>query len=62
MESAQAKNQALQDAGATVPTSFEALEVAIKETFDKLVSLQSNAVLACISLCCDLMFMFFLSS
>ncbi|AAG50997.1 putative ATP citrate synthase [Arabidopsis thaliana] len=37
MESAQAKNQALQDAGATVPTSFEALEVAIKETFDKLV-------------------------
>lgn len=45
MESAQAKNQALKDAGATVPTSFEALESAIKETFDKLVSLQSNVLL-----------------
>lgn len=45
MESAQAKNQALKDAGATVPTSFEALESAIKETFDKLVSLQSNVFL-----------------
>ncbi|CAN7045375.1 unnamed protein product [Brassica rapa subsp. trilocularis] len=37
MESAQAKNQALMDAGAIVPTSFEALESAIKETFEKLV-------------------------
>jgi ATP citrate (pro-S)-lyase len=37
LESAQAKNQALQDAGAVVPTSFEALESAIKETFEKLV-------------------------
>ncbi|KAG9143949.1 hypothetical protein Leryth_022968 [Lithospermum erythrorhizon] len=36
MESAQAKNQALRDAGAVVPTSFEAFEAAIKETFDKL--------------------------
>lgn len=39
MESAQAKNQALKDAGAVVPTSYEAFEAAIKETFDKLVSL-----------------------
>lgn len=38
MESAQAKNQALKDAGAVVPTSYEALEGAIKETFQKLVS------------------------
>ncbi|KAK9084361.1 hypothetical protein Scep_030832 [Stephania cephalantha] len=37
MESAQAKNQALQDAGAVVPTSYEAFEDAIKETFEKLV-------------------------
>ncbi|XP_047261396.1 ATP-citrate synthase beta chain protein 1-like [Capsicum annuum] len=37
MESAQAKNQALKDAGAVVPTSYEALEGAIKETFQKLV-------------------------
>ncbi|KAK6146234.1 hypothetical protein DH2020_020103 [Rehmannia glutinosa] len=37
MESAQAKNQALRDAGAVVPTSFEAFEGAIKEAFDKLV-------------------------
>ncbi|WVZ09683.1 hypothetical protein V8G54_014213 [Vigna mungo] len=36
-ESAQAKNQALKDAGAVVPTSYEAFEAAIKETFDKLV-------------------------
>ncbi|KAG5555290.1 hypothetical protein RHGRI_012733 [Rhododendron griersonianum] len=36
MESAQAKNQALQDAGAVVPTSYEAFEAAIKETFEKL--------------------------
>ncbi|KVH96442.1 ATP-citrate lyase/succinyl-CoA ligase [Cynara cardunculus var. scolymus] len=34
MESAQAKNQALQDAGAIVPTSYEAFEVSIKETFE----------------------------
>lgn len=38
MESAQAKNQALSEAGAVVPTSYEAFEAAIKETFDKLVS------------------------
>ncbi|KAH0899866.1 hypothetical protein HID58_049434 [Brassica napus] len=37
MEFAQAKNQALMDAGAIVPTSFEALKSAIKETFEKLV-------------------------
>ncbi|KAM3192848.1 hypothetical protein ACQJBY_069809 [Aegilops geniculata] len=37
LESAQAKNQALRDAGAVVPTSFEALESVIKETFEKLV-------------------------
>jgi ATP citrate (pro-S)-lyase len=39
MESAQAKNQAIKDAGAVVPTSYEAFETAIKETFEKLVSL-----------------------
>uniref|UniRef100_A0A0D9V021 ATP citrate synthase n=1 Tax=Leersia perrieri TaxID=77586 RepID=A0A0D9V021_9ORYZ len=38
LESAQAKNQALRDAGAVVPTSYEAFESAIKETFEKLVS------------------------
>lgn len=37
MESAQAKNQALRDAGAIVPTSYEAFETSIKETFEKLV-------------------------
>ncbi|CAL5325886.1 unnamed protein product [Camellia sinensis] len=37
MESAQAKNQALHDAGAVVPTSFEAFETVIKETFEKLL-------------------------
>lgn len=37
LESAQAKNQALREAGAVVPTSYEALEDAIKETFEKLV-------------------------
>nr|CAB3476999.1 unnamed protein product [Digitaria exilis] len=37
LESAQAKNQALKEAGAIVPTSYEALESAIKETFDKLL-------------------------
>ncbi|KAK7854361.1 atp-citrate synthase beta chain protein 1 [Quercus suber] len=37
MESAQGKNQALREAGAVVPTSYEALEAAIKETFEKLV-------------------------
>ncbi|KAL0368168.1 UNVERIFIED_CONTAM: ATP-citrate synthase beta chain protein 2 [Sesamum calycinum] len=37
MESAQAKNQALREAGAVVPTSYEALEGAIKETFERLV-------------------------
>lgn len=38
MESAQGKNQALRDAGAVVPDSYEAFEVSIKETFQKLVS------------------------
>ncbi|EPS68697.1 hypothetical protein M569_06072, partial [Genlisea aurea] len=37
LESAQAKNQALKAAGAVVPTSYESLESAIKETFQKLV-------------------------
>lgn len=37
MESAQAKNQALREAGAVVPTSYEAFEGAIKEAFEKLV-------------------------
>ncbi|CAL5222053.1 g4352 [Coccomyxa viridis] len=37
-ESAQAKNEALKDAGAVVPDSFEAFEGAIKETYDKLVA------------------------
>jgi len=44
LESAQAKNQALREAGAVVPTSYEALESAIKETFDKLVC-------PCLTLC-----------
>ncbi len=34
----QAKNEALKDAGAVVPDSFEAFEGAIKETYDKLVA------------------------
>ncbi|KAF5814149.1 putative ATP citrate synthase [Helianthus annuus] len=42
MESAQAKNKALKEAGAVVPTSYEAFESAIKETFEKLVSLISE--------------------
>ncbi|XP_030539955.1 ATP-citrate synthase beta chain protein 2 [Rhodamnia argentea] len=37
LESAQGKNQALREVGAVVPTSYEALETAIKETFEKLV-------------------------
>lgn len=37
MESAQAKNQALREAGAVVPDSYEAFESVIKQTFDKLV-------------------------
>nr|CAD1833215.1 unnamed protein product [Ananas comosus var. bracteatus] len=37
LESAQAKNQALREAGAVVPTSYEDLESAIKETFEKLI-------------------------
>ncbi|CAH1413539.1 unnamed protein product [Lactuca virosa] len=36
MESAQAKNEALKDAGAVVPTSFESFEASIKETYEKL--------------------------
>lgn len=39
MESAQAKNEALREAGAVVPTSYEAFEGAIKETFEKLVNI-----------------------
>ncbi|KAJ7571174.1 hypothetical protein O6H91_01G152900 [Diphasiastrum complanatum] len=38
LESAQAKNSALQGAGAIVPTSYEALEGTIKETYEKLVA------------------------
>ncbi|CAI9277563.1 unnamed protein product [Lactuca saligna] len=37
MESAQAKNEALKDAGAVVPTSFESFEASIKETYEKLI-------------------------
>nr|CAD1833156.1 unnamed protein product [Ananas comosus var. bracteatus] len=37
LESAQAKNKALREAGAVVPTSYEDLESAIKETFEKLI-------------------------
>eukprot|EP00252_Welwitschia_mirabilis_P005143 TRINITY_DN1557_c0_g1_i2.p1 TRINITY_DN1557_c0_g1~~TRINITY_DN1557_c0_g1_i2.p1 ORF type:complete len:609 (-),score=124.28 TRINITY_DN1557_c0_g1_i2:392-2218(-) len=37
LESAQAKNQALKEAGAIVPTSYEGLEAAIQQTFQKLV-------------------------
>ncbi|CAL9776122.1 unnamed protein product [Musa acuminata subsp. burmannicoides] len=33
----QAKYQAPKEAGAVVPTSYEAFETAIKETFEKLV-------------------------
>ncbi|BDA50082.1 ATP-citrate synthase beta chain protein 1 [Coccomyxa sp. Obi] len=38
LESAQAKNSALKEAGAIVPDSFEALEGAVKQTYDKLVA------------------------
>ncbi|KAK6930284.1 ATP-citrate lyase/succinyl-CoA ligase [Dillenia turbinata] len=44
MESAQAKNQALRDAGAVVPTSYEAFETAIKETFEKLVRAPTHII------------------
>ncbi|CAM6095515.1 unnamed protein product [Calypogeia fissa] len=37
LESAQAKNKALQKVGAIVPTSFESFEQVIKETYSKLV-------------------------
>jgi ATP citrate (pro-S)-lyase len=37
MESAQAKNKALETAGAIIPTSFEGLEGIIKATYEKLV-------------------------
>ncbi|MEW5304090.1 MAG: hypothetical protein WDW38_003413 [Sanguina aurantia] len=37
-EGAAAKNQALRDAGAVVPTSFEGFETAIKETYTRLVA------------------------
>ncbi|XP_024390625.1 ATP-citrate synthase beta chain protein 2 [Physcomitrium patens] len=36
-ESAQAKNKALADAGAIVPTSFEGLEAVVKATYDSMV-------------------------
>lgn len=36
-ESAQAKNAALRDAGASVPASFEGFEAAIKQTYTRLV-------------------------
>ncbi|WVY92826.1 hypothetical protein V8G54_031914 [Vigna mungo] len=37
MEFARAKNQALRDAGAVVPTSYQTFEAALMETFHKLV-------------------------
>lgn len=37
LESAQAKNAALRDAGAIVPNSFEEFEASIKATYDALV-------------------------
>jgi len=37
LESAQGKNQALREAGAVVPTSYEGFETAIHQTFQKLV-------------------------
>jgi hypothetical protein len=37
MESAQAKNKALECAGAIVPTSFEGFEAIIKATYESLV-------------------------
>ena len=40
-ESAQAKNKALADAGAIVPTSFEGLEATVKATYDLLVFTQN---------------------
>ncbi len=45
MESAQAKNKALENAGAIVPTSFEGLEGIIKATYEKLVILGSHLFL-----------------
>lgn len=44
LESAQAKNQALRDAGAVVPTSYEAFEASIKDTFEKLVSIITSYI------------------
>ncbi|WRX09324.1 Citrate synthase - like 2 [Theobroma cacao] len=46
MESAQAKNHALKEAGAVVPTSYEAFETAIKETFEKLVRVEEGKITA----------------
>lgn len=37
LESAQGKNQALREAGAIVPSSYEGLEDAVKQTFESLV-------------------------
>ncbi len=45
MESAQAKNKALETAGAIVPTSFEGLEGIIKATYEKLVILGAHLFL-----------------
>lgn len=42
LESAQGKNQALREAGAVVPTSYEGFETTIQQTFQKLVSISEN--------------------
>ncbi|KAF3618256.1 hypothetical protein FXO38_33535 [Capsicum annuum] len=46
MESAQAKNQALRDAGAVVPNSYESFEGTIKEAFENLKSSFTYFVIA----------------
>lgn len=48
-ESAQAKNEALKEAGAVVPTSYVAFEAAMKETSDKPV-LENMKFLLCLIL------------
>ncbi|KAM3358539.1 hypothetical protein P3S68_021472 [Capsicum galapagoense] len=45
MESAQAKNQALRDAGAVVPNSYESFEGMIKEAFENLVIILTSSTL-----------------
>ena len=42
LESSQGKNQALREAGAVVPTSYEGFETAIHQTFQKLVSISED--------------------